>query len=138
VTAVEIFEAGFAPRIRWVTTTEGTVFSRLPGSAYAEPFLMLGCMITCLVNYQGYGLLTNYLTITQAAELRGVSRQAIYESISRGTLPATKLGNQWLITRKDLRAFRPHPGGPGTVWPKKRRRSRARARGRLDLSFQLP
>jgi excisionase family DNA binding protein len=51
------------------------------------------------------------LTVTQAAELRGISRQAVLESIGRGTLKATKVGNQWLISRKDLERFVPHPGG---------------------------
>ena len=54
---------------------------------------------------------SQYLTVTQAAELRGISRQAVLESIKRGTLKATKLGNQWLIHRKDIERFVPHPGG---------------------------
>jgi excisionase family DNA binding protein len=55
--------------------------------------------------------ITQYLTVTQAAEMRGVSRQAVLESITRGTLKATKVGNQWLVHPKDIEQFVPHPGG---------------------------
>ena len=55
--------------------------------------------------------ISDYLTVSQAAKIRRVSRQAVLESIARGTLLASKLGNQWLIHRKDLEAFIPHPGG---------------------------
>ena len=64
--------------------------------------------------------ITHYLTVTQVAEMRGISRQAVLESISRGTLKATKIGNQWLIRRKDVEQFVPHPGGK----PKKKARRR--------------
>jgi hypothetical protein len=40
--------------------------------------------------------------------MRGGSRQAVLESISRGSPPATKLGNQWLIAKKNVAAFVPH------------------------------
>jgi excisionase family DNA binding protein len=64
--------------------------------------------------------ITHYLTVTQVAEMRGTSRQAVLESISRGTLKATKVGNQWLIQRKDVEQFIPHPGGK----PKRKARQR--------------
>jgi hypothetical protein len=32
------------------------------------------------------------------------------ETISRGTLKATKAGNQWLIEKKDMEQFVPRPG----------------------------
>ena len=54
------------------------------------------------------------------ADMRGISRQAVLESISRGTLKATKVGNQRLIQRKDMEQFVPHPGGK----PKKKARRR--------------
>jgi excisionase family DNA binding protein len=64
--------------------------------------------------------ITQYLTVTQVADERGISRQAVLESISRGTLKATKVGNQWLIQKKDLERFVPHPGGK----PKRKARRR--------------
>ena len=45
------------------------------------------------------------------ADMRGISRHAVLESINRGTLKATKVGNQWLIQKKDMEAFVPHAGG---------------------------
>jgi hypothetical protein len=42
------------------------------------------------------------------------------QSASRGTLKATKVGNQWWIQRKDMEQFVPHPGGK----PKKKTRRR--------------
>jgi excisionase family DNA binding protein len=67
-------------------------------------------------------LLKDYLTVTQVAEMRHVSRQAVLESIARGTLPATRMGQQWLVRRKDVDNFKPHAGGV----PKKKRRSATR------------
>jgi excisionase family DNA binding protein len=64
--------------------------------------------------------ITDYLTVTQVAEMRGTSRQAVLESISRGTLKATKVGNQWLIQKKDMERFVPHAGGK----PKRKARPR--------------
>jgi excisionase family DNA binding protein len=55
--------------------------------------------------------LSTYLTVTEAARRQGKSRQAVLESISRGTLKATKMGNQWLIRERDLLRFVPHAGG---------------------------
>ncbi len=51
------------------------------------------------------------MTVTEAAETRGVTRQAILALIDRGTLPATRVGNQWIIRRRDLSAFKPQSGG---------------------------
>jgi excisionase family DNA binding protein len=64
--------------------------------------------------------ITQYLTVTQVAEIRGTSRQAVLESISRGTLKATKVGNQWLLQLKDVEQFIPHAGGK----PKRKARRR--------------
>jgi len=52
--------------------------------------------------------ITHYLTVTQVAEMRGTSRQAVLESIS---MKATKVGNQWEIQNRDMEQFVPHPGG---------------------------
>jgi len=56
--------------------------------------------------------ISQYLTITEAAELRGISRQAVLEYTKSGTLKATKIGNQWLIERKDIEEFVPPPEKP--------------------------
>jgi excisionase family DNA binding protein len=44
------------------------------------------------------------MTTKEAGEKLGLSRQAITQWILRGWLPATKFGNQWMITEKDLLA----------------------------------
>lgn len=45
------------------------------------------------------------LTGLQAAEVKGVSPKAIYEAIGRGALKAAKIGNLYLIHRRDLDAW---------------------------------
>ena len=55
--------------------------------------------------------LEKYLTVTEAAKIRGVSRQAIVELITRGRLKATKVGSQWLMKKSAITRFRPLPVG---------------------------
>jgi excisionase family DNA binding protein len=52
-----------------------------------------------------------YLTVNEAAERRGVRRQAILALIARGRLKAFSVGKQWLIKKADLEAFEPLPAG---------------------------
>jgi excisionase family DNA binding protein len=49
--------------------------------------------------------LKHYVTVNEAAELRGVSRQAILELIERKRLPAERVGRQWLIPKAKLENF---------------------------------
>jgi excisionase family DNA binding protein len=56
--------------------------------------------------------LTEYLSITEAAELQGVTRQAIWALIERGRLSAVRVGHQWLISKSDLRKFKRQSPGP--------------------------
>ena len=60
-----------------------------------------------------------YLSVTQAAKVLGISRRAVLYRIEAGTLPATLVGAQWAIPADyvhglaDLRAGRPvAPGQP--------------------------
>ncbi len=62
-----------------------------------------------------------YLSVTQTARAQGVTRQAILQVIARGTLKATRVGNQYLIRKVDLERFSPHPGGRPSK-PGKRRK----------------
>lgn len=41
----------------------------------------------------------NYATVTEVAEHFGVSRQSILKRIHRGTLPARRKGNKWVVSR---------------------------------------
>ncbi|HEU0047187.1 MAG TPA: excisionase family DNA-binding protein [Nitrososphaera sp.] len=52
-----------------------------------------------------------YVTVTEAAELRGVTRQAILLLIANGRLKAVKVGNQYLLERKEVLKFKGHAGG---------------------------
>lgn len=52
---------------------------------------------------QGFETLPDLVSVTEAAELLGVSRQAVLDRISRHTLPATKVGREYTIPRSALR-----------------------------------
>ena len=56
--------------------------------------------------------LTEYLSITEAAELQGVTRQAIWALIERKRLSAVRVGHQWVISKSDIRKFKRQPPGP--------------------------
>lgn len=42
------------------------------------------------------------VSVTEAAELLGVSRQAVLQRLERGTLPGRKVGDTWAIARTAL------------------------------------
>lgn len=64
---------------------------------------------------------TNQMSVAQAAEFRGVSRQTVGVWIRRQWLPATRIGSRWVVDRETLagfeaprgayRARRPRPAG---------------------------
>lgn len=58
------------------------------------------------------GLEDALLTVTEAAKLRGVSRVAIHELISRGRLKAVDIGGRKFIMRSELEAFERQKPGP--------------------------
>jgi excisionase family DNA binding protein len=58
------------------------------------------------------GLEDALLTVTEAAKLRGVSRVAIHELISRGRLKAVDIGGRKFIRRSELEAFERQKPGP--------------------------
>ena len=43
-----------------------------------------------------------YITVPELAELIGVSRIAIYKRVRKGQIPATKVGNTYVITDKTV------------------------------------
>ena len=43
-----------------------------------------------------------YITIPELAKLIGVSRIAIYKRVRKGQIPATKVGNTYVITDKTV------------------------------------
>lgn len=48
---------------------------------------------------------TNQLSVAQAAEFRGVSRQTVGVWIRRQWLPATRIGSRWVVDRETLAGF---------------------------------
>jgi excisionase family DNA binding protein len=42
------------------------------------------------------------LSITEAAEMLGVTRQAVGELVRRGRIPASKVGFSYILTRQDV------------------------------------
>lgn len=54
-----------------------------------------------------------YLTVTEAAEVIGVDGSQVRRYCIDRKLPAVKVGQQWLIKRRDAEAFdRPPVGNP--------------------------
>jgi excisionase family DNA binding protein len=52
------------------------------------------------------------VSVVQAAELLGVHPQRVHQRIREGSLPAKKIGNQWVVEVSDLRRIKRH-AGPG-------------------------
>ncbi len=69
------------------------------------------------------------LSVSEAARLVGVSRQAINQAIERGAVAAQKVGRDWILRLEDVRAYqaaaatRPAPGRSVAVRAKARARS---------------
>ena len=57
------------------------------------------------------------LTVTQAADERGTTRQAINYLVRQGKLATVEIAGRRFVTRKALAEYTPDPGGrpPGTV-----------------------
>jgi hypothetical protein len=54
----------------------------------------------------------DFLTVAQSAELKGVSRNAIYDAIKRKQLTSSTLLGKTVIHRKDLLAWQVRRGRP--------------------------
>ena len=53
-----------------------------------------------------------FLSVAQASELLGVHPQRVYQRVREGSLPAEKVGNQWLIERSEVSRIK-HSTRPG-------------------------
>jgi len=56
---------------------------------------------------------SDLISLTQAADLRGVSVQAIQDLIRRGRLEAVEVAGRRLLRRSDVINFKPEVGGRG-------------------------
>jgi excisionase family DNA binding protein len=52
------------------------------------------------------------LTTTEAAHALGVSRRGVQKMIERGTIPASRVGRDWLIESREVKRAEKRPG-PG-------------------------
>ena len=83
----------------------------------------------------GGGLQQDLLSLTEAADLIGISRPAAHQALVEGRLRGQRVGNAWVVRRADARAFKetrddrgagspvdaaPAAGGRG--WAESRRR----------------
>jgi excisionase family DNA binding protein len=57
------------------------------------------------------------ITLTEAAQLRGVSRAAIHELIQRGRLRSEKMFGRVLLYRSEVEAFERDKPGPKRKMP---------------------
>lgn len=60
----------------------------------------------------GVSNISDLITVTEAAQLRGVSRAAIHELIQRGRLRAEKMFGRVLLNRIEVEAFEKEKPGP--------------------------
>lgn len=58
-------------------------------------------------------VLSDLISLTQAAELRGVTMQSIQDLIKRGRLEAVEVAGRRLLRRSDVINFKPEVGGRG-------------------------
>jgi excisionase family DNA binding protein len=75
---------------------------------------VMGFSLESLLNTkeEAAGLKDELLTVTQAAEIRGTSRIAIHELITRGRLKAVEIAGRKFIRRSELEAFEKQKPGP--------------------------
>lgn len=65
----------------------------------------------------------DWISASEAARLRGVTRQAIGSLVRRGRLRTLKFGGKTFVSRRDVEAYVPDPGGR----PRKKKTSQKKA-----------
>jgi hypothetical protein len=66
-----------------------------------------------------------WVSQAEAAEMRGVTRQAIADLVGKGRFTTLSIGRKTLLRRSEIEDFKPKPPGPS---PKVKRSKRRRAR----------
>lgn len=90
-----------AESLAQAATTAAAVVSSLYGAA------AVACEVMTEKEFnarEGFEDLPELVSVTEAGELLGVSRQAVLDRIRRGTLQATKVGESYAIPRAQLGA----------------------------------
>ena len=54
---------------------------------------------------------SQWVSQAEAAELRGVSRQAIHQLVQKGRFRTTEIAGRTLLLREDVVAYKPDAGG---------------------------
>ena len=55
--------------------------------------------------------LEDYMTISEAAEKRKITRQAVWALVKRGRIRSVQVGTTWLVNKTDIENYEPHAGG---------------------------
>ena len=55
--------------------------------------------------------LGDLITQSEAARIRGVSREAIHGLVARGKLSVVEIGGQKFLKRSEVKRYKPEPGG---------------------------
>ncbi len=55
---------------------------------------------------------TEWISQAEAAEIRGVTRQAIARLVKKGRFTTLSIGGKTLLKRSDVEDFKPKPPGP--------------------------
>ena len=66
-----------------------------------------------------------WVSQAEAAEMRGVTRQAIARLVGKGRFTTLSIGGKTLLRRSEVEAFKPKPPGPS---PKMKQSKRRKAR----------
>lgn len=57
---------------------------------------------------------TEFVTLSEAAKIRGVSREAVHALVRRGRLTSTMVFGRLLLNRKEVETFRKKKPGPAS------------------------
>jgi len=68
---------------------------------------------------------TQWVSQAEAAQIRGVTRQAIARLLKKGRFTALSIGGKTLLKRSEVEEFKPKPPGP---LPKTKKSKRRKAR----------
>ncbi len=83
-----------------------SVAAALPIIAAAYGADAIACDVTTEAEYDlraGFVPLPELVSVSEAAELLGVSRQRVLQRITERSLPATRVGRDWVIPRAAVR-----------------------------------
>jgi hypothetical protein len=73
------------------------------------------------------------MTVAEAAEMRGITRQGVWLLVKRDRVRHIRLGNALFVHRKDMESYDPHPGGrPAKKRPRKSQKAPTARRSKSE------